>query len=269
MDNESGFISAGKEQLHYLKWGYGKRLLLAFHGYANDANLFCAFSKYLSEDYTILSFDLPHHGQSKWAQDLPLSKRDLAELVAQLKMEYEVDKVSLLGYSMGGRVCLMITELLPQSVDKMVLIATDGLSIDLYYYFFTRTFIGRKVFKNMLERPERFFRLIDWMAKRKWIDATRHKFAMQFLQSEHSRNFLQQVWPGMSELIPRPAKLKTTIKQYRIPITIFMGAYDRILPPKLAEKFKTGLDTVQLFVLQKGHRVFDGENTREMAQHLL
>ena len=48
-----------------------------------------------------------------------------------------------------------------------------------------------------------------------------------------------------------------------------MGTHDKIMPPTLAEKFKTGLDTVQLYILDKGHRIFDDESAEQIAHSLL
>jgi pimeloyl-ACP methyl ester carboxylesterase len=265
----SQYITVGDQQLHYLQWGSGKCLLLAFHGYGNDAGIFLPFAKYLSDDYTILSFDLPHHGHSKWTEDAPLTKKDLLTLVEKLKTAYKADKVSLMGYSMGGRVCLTITEYMPQSIDKVTLIAADGLSMNFYYYFFTRTLVGKKMFRHMLENPQRYFRIMDWLKNKHILDASRHKFATQYLYSPESRKFLLQVWPAMRDLVPKPVRLKSAIRQFRIPISIFMGAYDKIMPPALATRFKTGLDTVQVHILEKGHRVFDRDNAQQIAASLL
>jgi pimeloyl-ACP methyl ester carboxylesterase len=138
-----------------------------------------------------------------------------------------------------------------------------------YYYFFTHTFIGKMVFRHMLERPERYLKIVDWLKEKKRIDASRHRFAMQYLQTEHSRKFLLLVWPAMSALMPNYTKLRAAIRQYRIPVAIFMGAYDKIIPVSLAHRFKSGLDSVTVHVLQKGHRVFDNENTGDIAKHLL
>ena len=121
----------------------------------------------------------------------------------------------------------------------------------------------------MLTKPALYFRLMDWLKKRNLVNASRHKFVMQSLSSEENRKFLLNVWPGLSDLIPEPAKLKVVIKQYHIPVTIFMGAHDKIMPPVLGEKFKTGLDTVQLYILDKGHRIFDDENAGQIARSLL
>ncbi len=183
MNEKTGYISTGKEKLHYLQWGSGSSLLLAFHGYGNTARVFNPFREYLSDKYTILSFDLPHHGESKWAADTKLTKKDLLVLVETLKITYSVDKVSLLGYSMGGRVCLSILEAMPEDVDKITLIAADGLTINLYYYFFTRTFLGKKLFEKMLERPKLFFSIADWLRRKHLINTSRYQFMTHFLDS--------------------------------------------------------------------------------------
>jgi pimeloyl-ACP methyl ester carboxylesterase len=266
---KSGYIPVGNEKLHYLQSGTGKKVLLAFHGYGNNAAIFHPFDTYLNNEYTTLSFDLPHHGSSQWAENTPLTKRELVLLVEAVKEKFGVDKVSLLGYSMGGRVCLTIISLLPESIGKAALIATDGLSINFYYYFLTRTLIGIKLLRHVMLNPSIYLRVLNWLARLKLVHAKRHKFAMQHIDSDQRRRFLIKVWYGMSRLIVPPAKIKAAITRHHIPVTIFMGEYDRILPPLLAQKFKKGTQTVQVRVLKKGHRTFDSTNAGEIAQSLL
>ena len=266
--SESRYILVGTEQLHYLKTGSGPRLLLAFHGYGNNAGIFSPLEKYLYNDFTIISFDLPHHGNTKWEAPL-LTQKDLVQIVTTLKKEYNVEKVSLIGYSLGGRICFTILELMPESIDRITLLATDGLAINFYYYFFTRTYIGKKIFRHMLTKPSPYFKFLDWLKKRNLVNKSSHKFVMQSLASESNRNFLLRVWPSLSDLIPQPGKLKTIITKYRIPITIFMGTHDKIMPPALAQKFKSGLDTVQVTILDKGHHIFDNDTAPQIAHSLL
>jgi pimeloyl-ACP methyl ester carboxylesterase len=268
MNQHGHYISAGTEQLHYLEWGSGKKLLLAFHGYGNDAAIFKSF-KYHLHDHIILSFDLPHHGASKWTGEQLLKTKDLVTLVGELKAKYKVDKVSLLGYSMGGRVCMTIVQHMPESVAKVVLLAADGLAINKLYYFCTRTAIGKKIFKDVLQRPDKYFRVIDWLRKANIINAAQHRLGMQHIETADRRRMLQHVWLSMSDLLPNPGRLKEVIKQHQIPVSIFMGSYDKIMPPSLAGKFRRGLDTVQVITLEKGHRLFDETNTHIIAEHLL
>src|SRR5579872_89389 len=176
MSQDSQYISIAGQQLHYLEWGSGGHLLLAFHGYGNDARIFSPFRQYLEGTYTILSFDLPYHGASKWPEDILLRKTSLLSLIETLMKKYKVSKVSLLGYSMGGRVCMSVVEHMPECIDTVGLIATDGLVVNRLYYFCTRTLIGKKIFRSMLQHPGRYVRLIDSLKKYRLLDPTRHKF---------------------------------------------------------------------------------------------
>ncbi|MCD6010659.1 MAG: alpha/beta hydrolase fold protein [Flavipsychrobacter sp.] len=262
------FVTIGKEKLHYLRWGSGKKLLLAFHGYGDDARIFYPLKEYLEQEYTILSIDLPHHGSSQWPDEL-FTKAGLMAMTKGLMAEYGTDNVSLIGYSMGGRVCLSIIQQLPDRIDKVALLASDGLTVNFYYHFFTRTAIGKKVFRHMLEKPGVYLKTIEMLRKMRIADAGRYKFAMHFLGEEDRRKFLLKVWPGMSDLVSSPQQLKAVIRKHKIPIAIFMGAYDKIIPVSQAKKFSRGLDTVNVHIVGKGHRLFDNETAQQIAVQLL
>lgn len=269
MPNLTGYINLGAENLHYISWGTGKKLLLAFHGYNNNAQIFQPFASYLDKEYTIISIDLPHHGKSEWPEHKQFDVTQLLQLVNILLKEHDVDKLSLAGYSMGGRVCLKIVELMSGKVDKVLLVAPDGLAFNPFYYFLTRTYVGSSIFRRFLTDPQRYMFLIEFARKQKWIDESRYKFAMQYLNTTDARSFLLRVWPGMSRLIPNAGRLRATIQKHAIPIDIFMGSYDRIIPVSLAQRFRKELKTVQLHMLEKGHRVFDADTLPEMTKCLL
>src|SRR6218665_602262 len=94
--------------LHYKKEGNGSKILVAFHGYGNDCSLFDILIPYLKDDYTILSFDLPFHGQSIWPKTVAFTQQHLNILTEQILELCQVKKISLLGYSLGGRICMNI-----------------------------------------------------------------------------------------------------------------------------------------------------------------
>jgi pimeloyl-ACP methyl ester carboxylesterase len=266
---ESGYLEIGQNSLHYLKYGSGSRLLLAFHGYSNSASLFYPFESYLGKEFTILSIDLPHHGKSKWPDSQLLHKEDLVKMVIGLKQEYHVEQVSLMGYSLGGRVCLCLAEWMPEVIESVVLIASDGLVFNPLYYFVTKTFFGKKLFRKFLTNPAKYLKFIDWLNNKKLLNPSQYKFAMYYLESDADRAFLLKVWPGMSLIVPRMNKLRKAITAHKIPVHIFMGSYDRIIPLPHAYKFRKGLNTVQLHILEKGHRAFDSQSMPQMANCLI
>ena len=269
MSLTSCHIRVGNEQLHYLKTGNGPRMLLAFHGYGHEANNLTLFAPYLSEDYTCLFFDLPHHGESGWAANTVFTEALLIQLIQALIKEFGVQKISLLGSSIGGRVCLSIVYVLPGCIDKVTLLASDCLRVDPYFHFFTTNPVGKKVFRHMLSKPGNYLKIAALLKKTGLVHEKRYKFVLHYLDNDASRKQLGNVWPAMAGLSPEIYSLKKIIQQYDIPITIFMGRYDKIIPPSVAEKFKMGLDSVHVIVLDKGHRIYDASNAAMIAGSLL
>ncbi len=249
--------------------GQGEKLLLCFHGYGNNADMFEPLIKHLGHAYTVISIDLPHHGKTEWQRPHEMQVKELMSIVWLFKDEFKVDKVSLMGYSMGGRMCLKVIEMMPEAVENVVLIAPDGLSFSSFYYFFTRTYFGKKLFHNFLSNPGRYFPFIDWVRHRKLVSETKYKFAMQYLQTDGSRRFLQDVWPAMCRVIPNNSKVRIMVNKHKIPVHIFMGSFDKIIPPDMGKRFRKGMDTVQLHIVNKGHRVMDEDTLPQIVQCLL
>ena len=267
-DGQTGYVSTGSKQLHYRRYGTGPKLLIAFHGYGNEAGIFSPFAPFIGAAYTLYSIDLPHHGNSDWDAGTKLEKADLVRLATNLMKETGADKCSLLGYSIGGRICLSMIEQMPEQIDKVLLIAPDGLVFNPLYYFVTKNFAGKRLFSSFLNNPKKYMRYIDWLKKKNYLSTAQYNFGMNYLGSKEDRNFLLKVWPDLSRIITSAATIKATVIEYHIPVHIFMGAYDRVIPVKNADSFK-GIDTVTIHIAEKGHRVFDNDTMPLMAECLL
>ena len=249
--------------------GHGKKLLLAFHGYNNTAELFAPFAEYIEDEYTIISIDLPHHGKTQWAAPMQMQVKDLMAMVWLLRNEFGVEKVSLLGYSMGGRMCLKVIEMMPEAIDKVLLVAPDGLSFNTFYYFLTRTIPGKALFNHFLNTPDFYFPIMNAIKRVGLVSDARHKFAMQHIQTGDSRKFLQNVWPSTCRIIPNNSRVRVLVNKYKIPVHIFMGNYDKVIPPKMGKRFAGGMKTAELHIVEKGHRVMDADTMPQMAKCLL
>lgn len=264
MNIQEGYVQVAGQQLHYLRMGQGGRLLLAFHGYGNEAYLFHPFVKYLQKQYTIISINLPYHGKSKW-DSRPLLPLDLVNIVRSLMQQEGVTGLSLMGYSMGGRVCLSIIEHAPELIEQVLLIAPDGLVFNPFYYFAMRTSIGKGIFTYTLTHPRYFLWMLRGLKRIKVLDPSRYKFLTGHMRSDRERNFLLNVWPAMRLILPTAKKVKAAIRQYNIPMHIYMGKYDRIIVPRYAYQFSKGISSVHVHILQKGHHLFDDKSVAEMA----
>jgi pimeloyl-ACP methyl ester carboxylesterase len=261
------YISAGSGKLHYQTIGNGKKIIVAFHGYGEQASVYNVFGPYLGQQYTILSFDLPFHGNSAWSTD-HLTHDCLKVLIEEVTVRYSVDKVTLVGYSIGARVCLAAMYASPLRVDTMLLMAADGLILNRFYQFATRTFMGRWLFRTLL-RGDIIVLLLHWCHKLHIVPNALYRMAIHSVGTAARRTQLLQAWPCLQTLAHKPAHLRHTIQQNGIRVYLYMGAKDKILPPALAYKFANGLPTIQLHILDRGHRIFDSDNAAQIAAPLL
>jgi pimeloyl-ACP methyl ester carboxylesterase len=261
---DDGHIELQGNQIHYRRTGVGSKLLIAFHGYANNAEMFDGFEQNLQE-YTIISIDLPYHGKTGWHDDRPLEVSDLNTIARRLMEDMRVNEFSLLGYSMGARACLCIVEQIPQCVDAVLLAAPDGLVPNPLYHFVTKNGVGKWLFKDFLSKPERYDLLINAARNLKIVSEARYKFAMQNMNSVWKRMQLLHIWPNMSRIIPDMKKLQTVLGQYNIPVHVFIGVHDRVIPVKYGKRFVKKIKTAKLHVVEKGHWLFDADTISKMA----
>ncbi|MEZ5016584.1 MAG: alpha/beta hydrolase [Flavipsychrobacter sp.] len=261
----SGYIKTGEEQLHYIKYGEGDKLLIAFHGYGDDASFFAPLAECMDKEYSVISFNLPHHSESQWSPLKLWEKEALNELIANILRLFNVEYFSLLGYSIGGRVCMSVLEQYGDKVDRLVLIASDGLRFNWFYYWLTRTVTGKFIFKSFLTNPALYMPLIDVARKVKLLNEGKYKFAMKYISSEVDRRFLLNVWMTMSKLIPDVGKTKQIIRNEKIATEVFMGRYDKVIPARYALAFAEGVGSAEVTILEKGHRIFDSETLPKIA----
>jgi len=104
--------------------GNGPKKLLWLHGFTGTGNnikeALTFFKNY--EDYTFFLLDFLGHGNSSIPADSGrYSMENTVEDIQVILDKMGIAKISLLGYSMGGRVALAFTATYPSYVDKLVL----------------------------------------------------------------------------------------------------------------------------------------------------
>jgi 2-succinyl-6-hydroxy-2,4-cyclohexadiene-1-carboxylate synthase len=103
--------------------------VLFLHGFTGDSTTWEELTSKLRPNFKCISVDIIGHGKS----DAPIDpERYAIEKVAEdlecILHELDVHSVSILGYSMGGRLALTFTILFPDYIDKLILeSSTPGL----------------------------------------------------------------------------------------------------------------------------------------------
>jgi pimeloyl-ACP methyl ester carboxylesterase len=247
--------------------GNGPKLLITLHGFGNTASIFEPIATAFSDDYTTVSIDLPGHGLTKW-KNTYFEKKDLMAIIESIKTEFKVEQFTLMGFSLGGRLSLNITDLQPNWIDKLILLAPDGLEKHFWYHAATRNPLGKFIFKKMMQNPDAWIKPVEKLRKWNIIDASRFKFIKANLTDEKIRHQLSYVWPVTSRLVVNIQLVKWNIKKYKVETHLFMGSHDRIFPPLQGERFIKGLKTATLHVLNEGHNLINGRLVSELKDIL-
>jgi pimeloyl-ACP methyl ester carboxylesterase len=117
-DSEQDVYSGGVK-IHYTVDGQGEPALVFVHGWCCDGQVWKYQVPYFSKNYTVVTVDLGGHGQSGHNRDdwtMEMFGRDVKAVVDKLKL----NKVILVGHSMGGPVIVAAQRLMPKKVVALV-----------------------------------------------------------------------------------------------------------------------------------------------------
>ncbi|HWK02265.1 MAG TPA: alpha/beta hydrolase [Puia sp.] len=280
---QSFFLPFHSSRIHYLLGGTGDKLLCGFHGYGESAESWAFLEGALGEDYTILAIDLPFHGRTDWKEELYFDPETLISLIGQITAglpggeakgwrpdggqsgsSHPGDKTGwwLMGYSMGGRIALSLLEKMPQKVQKLVLLAPDGLKVNGWYWLATQTGLGNRFFRWTIRQPGWLFFLLRLGNALKLVNRSVYKFTAHYIGDAFAREQLYARWTTMRGFRPNIRKIQALIREKEIPIRLLYGQHDRIIRPERGEKFrKGGIEAYcRLMLVPMGHQLLQARN---------
>ncbi|HEX9683485.1 MAG TPA: alpha/beta hydrolase [Acidimicrobiales bacterium] len=118
----SGFVRVDGRQVHYLEWGRGgDDGVVCLHGGGQTAYMFEELGSALRGDgFHVFAPDLPNHGDSGRTDDM--SRQSLAATVGPTLDEMGMDRVHVVGASLGGITAITFAAAAPERVTSISLI---------------------------------------------------------------------------------------------------------------------------------------------------
>lgn len=264
-----GMLQHENYECEYLIYGVGKRIMFAFHGFGNHASDFKGLEEELGIDYTIISVNLFFHGNSSILRrfvEEGFSTEDMKELMQSLMSRFPAEKYSLIGFSLGGRIALKLVELFPDLVDRLYLLAPDGLIVSRFYKYSTFNKTGRKLFNWAKDQPNTLIRLAGILKKLRLLDDKKYQLAMYHLESKEYRYRVYDVWMVFRRIRPKLEQIRTTISEKKISVDLFFGKYDRIILAEWGAILQKGLEKqVNTTLIDTGHQLFRSPFLEQIA----
>ncbi len=106
-------------RLHHTIHGEGEPIII-LHGLFGSSRNWRSIAGILAEKYKIITVDLRNHGQSKHTDTMTYF--EMADDIQHLMIHLSLDKVSLIGHSMGGKVAMMTVLQKPAMIKQLIVL---------------------------------------------------------------------------------------------------------------------------------------------------
>lgn len=264
----TAFIPFKNSQVHYSYSGNGNKIVVCFHGYGETEESFHFLANHLPPSYQLIAIDLPYHGKTAWKEGPDFTTGDLVKILVDIFLARNIANApfTLLGFSMGGRMSLAVLEAIPHRVDKMVLLAPDGLKVNFWYWLATQNRMGNRLFSFTMNYPGWLFAILQAGHALHLLNASVYKFIRHYVHDRSLRRQLYLRWTGMRKIKPDLPDIKKKILQYRIPVNLVYGEFDRIIRHERGQKFRKGIEAFcTLQILKTGHQLLQEKNAALIA----
>ena len=230
MDSE--IIELG--EFRYVEEGVGEPLVI-LHGLFGALSDFSAVRKHFSKKFRVLTPMLPIY-------ELPLRKtsaKSIAEFIKGFVDALNLDKVHLVGNSLGGHVGLIFTKNHLDRVASLTLTASSGLYENAFGNSFPRRedkeYIRNKVAVTFFDPSWATDELVD-----------------ECFEAVNDRNKILRILSIAKSAIRH--NMEDDLPNMNVPVCLIWGKNDIVTPPDVAETFLRGFPDADLFWIDEcGH----------------
>lgn len=114
-------------KVHYKETGpQGAPALLLLHGFGSSLQAWDDWSVKLEQKYRVIRLDLPGFGLTGASPDQDYSEEKDLAILTHFANKLGLDKFSVIGHSMGGKMAWSLAAAQPDRVQALVLMAPDG-----------------------------------------------------------------------------------------------------------------------------------------------
>jgi pyruvate dehydrogenase E2 component (dihydrolipoamide acetyltransferase) len=227
-------LEAGGLRLRYLALGESDRIpVLLLHGFGADLNTWMFTQPALAEGRRVIALDLPGHGGSTKQLD-HADVESLATIVDHALKALGIERLHLVGHSMGGGIAIAFASREPERVATLTLIASASLGPEINATFidgFVRAARRREaveVLNLLVHDPALVSRtMVEDVLRYKRLDGVTEALAA----------FAEEWFPGGRQIVG----LGDGVAVLKLPVQIIWGREDRIIPVAHAEAFASRL----------------------------
>jgi pimeloyl-ACP methyl ester carboxylesterase len=251
--------------------GYGDTIVL-LHGFSADKDCWVRFVRHMPENYRILIIDMPGHGGGNRYMDQDYDLRHITGGVTRTIEALGLERIHLVGNSLGGLVSIHYALDNPDKVITLGLFNSAGVSQLTPSESYLLLENGDNPF--IVTSEDDFYRLMDLCFYEKpyipWpgLSVIAHNYIER---SEFNR----KIWNDIHESLPENDRvrhvsfkdLSNRLPELKMPTFVLWGDKDRILHVSSVEVYKRYLPDAQVVIMENCGHAPMLERSEEAAGH--
>ena len=115
---------AGSTALHIADSGVGDKCVVLLHGYLESMYVWDDFTSLLTPSVRVITVDIPGHGISEIKGEVHTMDM-IADVLHEMINSLGIEKVTMVGHSMGGYVSLAFCARYPEQLEGLVLLSSS------------------------------------------------------------------------------------------------------------------------------------------------
>nr|WP_144928705.1 alpha/beta hydrolase [Paenibacillus bovis] len=230
-----------------------KETIVLLHGFLSSSFSFRKLGQLLSNQFHVISVDLPPFGKSGKSTKFHYSYKNIATTVLQLLQQLKIYEYHLVGHSMGGQIVLNMILQRPNQIKKAVLLSSSGYMKRLKTSYILLSYIPLfdKYIKHHLNKTGVLGNLHQVVYDKKMIDDVMiNGYAEPFLDNRIFKSLCKMIRDREGDLSSEQLQSIST------PCLLIWGEFDKIVPIKVGKRLVNDLQNAQLVIFKNiGHLV--------------
>jgi pimeloyl-ACP methyl ester carboxylesterase len=249
--------------LHYYRSGTGKANMLCFHGFGMHGKQFMLLEAELGDQYTFWGFDLFFHKATTLKNnDLEtvkagLTKKALANFILGFCKEQNIDRFSVIGYSMGSHYATAIVEEVPELIDDYIVAAPSSINPGKIIKLFSQNKTGNKLIEKMALSKNGLVNLLMLLHRIRIIDAEAYAILLKEIDTYQLRFNLYASLTFLRFLITDEKRLIYSLNNFPINSIFIFGRRDKTYPLSIGKNFLPKIKNAKVLNLDESHELIN------------
>ena len=257
LDYQGGFIDLGDHLVHYLDYGEGPPVLLLHGGGAGSAIWFKQI-QVLSKTRRVIAPDHPVFGLSTQDAYKAPFLPNLVSYMVRLFDELGLNRVDVVGLSMGAQAALAMALEHPDRLGKLVVIDSAGLGRDfpLIFKLATVPLFGRLIVRPNRWGQDNYFKTME-VVKSDFTGASAYKqYAYDVTLPDGHGHAMRSSLTAITNIFGQKSIFTDEeLASISVPTLALWGAEDRVFPLEHGYRLAQLLPNVNMHIIEDARHV--------------